>query len=36
MADPVAGSGAFTLDGALLPIAIGGGLILARSVAEIS
>jgi cell volume regulation protein A len=36
MADPVAGSGAMPLTGALLPIAIGGGLILARSVAEIS
>ena len=36
MADPAASAGALTLSGALLPIAIGGGLILARSVGEVS
>jgi cell volume regulation protein A len=36
MADPVAATGGLTLSGALLPIAIGGGLIVARSVAEVS
>ncbi|MBU6251161.1 MAG: hypothetical protein KGO47_08360, partial [Cyanobacteria bacterium REEB417] len=36
MADPVAGTGGFALTGALLPIAIGGGLLVARSVGEVS
>jgi len=36
MADPVTSSGVFAITGAMLPIAIGGGLILARSVAEVS
>jgi len=36
MADPVTSTGGVELSGALLPIAIGGGLILARSVAEVS
>jgi len=36
MADPVAGTGALALTGALLPIAIGGGLVVARSVGEVS
>jgi potassium/hydrogen antiporter len=36
MASPVAGAGGFPLTGALLPIAIGGGLIVARSAFEVS
>ena len=36
MADPVTSTGGVALNGALLPIAIGGGLIVARSIAEVS